>query len=281
MPRPSKPPEFLIIGAQKCGTSWLHRHLSRHPELWLPPQKELEFFSYARHLEDPGLVAYRLAFEPAGQRLAGEATASYFWTYADSPWCAQPAGFQRDIPGTVRACLGSDLRLILLLRDPVERALSAWAHYVIHGELDATLPFSHAARYGGIVDMGFYGRHFAAWRNHFEADRFLLLGLERDVMARPEDTLGHVLEFLGCNAAMPSESNQVVANPVFPGLRRERGADGSVTIPLPEGGQLRASADDLERVAERFRPDLELLRTLVPDPDLGANWLPRQPGRSG
>ena len=68
-------PGFLIIGAQKCGTTWLHRHLSRHPELWLPPRKELEFFSYTRHLEDPGLAAYRSAFAPAGKRLAGTATA--------------------------------------------------------------------------------------------------------------------------------------------------------------------------------------------------------------
>ncbi len=66
MPRRSKSPGFLIIGAQKCGTTWLHRHLSRHPELWLPPGKELEFFSYERHLEDPGFPAYQAAFEPAG-----------------------------------------------------------------------------------------------------------------------------------------------------------------------------------------------------------------------
>jgi hypothetical protein len=276
MPRRSQPPEFLILGAQKCGTSWLHRHLSRHPELWLPPQKELEFFSYARHLDDPGLAAYRSTFEPAGERLAGEATASYFWTHAESPWCIQPEGFQRDIPGVVRAALGPELRLLILLRDPVERALSAWAHYVIHGELDAALPFAQAARYGGIVDMGYYGRHFAAWRNSFDADRFLVLGLEQDVIARPEATLARVLEFLGCNRAMPPESAGSLATPVFPGLQRERGADGSVTIPLPGGGQLRAEAEDLEMLADTFRPDLRYLRTGLGDSDPGRDWAPNQ-----
>ena len=276
MPRRSQPPEFLIIGAQKCGTSWLHRHLSRHPELWLPPHKELEFFSYERHLHDPGLEAYRAAFDPAGERLAGEATASYFWTFADPPWCVQPEGFQRDIPTVVRAGLGPYLRLLVLLRDPVERALSAWAHYVIHGELDADLPFRQAARYGGIVDMGCYGRHFAAWRKIFSADRFLVLGLERDVIARPEATLDRVLDFLGCTAPLPPENLETLATPVFPGLRRERGADGSVTMALPGGGQLRASAGDLEMLAETYRPDLERLRSLLPGADLDHDWAPNR-----
>jgi hypothetical protein len=272
MPRRSRPPDFLILGAQKCGTTWLHRHLSRQPGLWLPPQKELEFFSYARHLDDPGLAAYRSAFDPAGERLAGEATASYFWTHADSPWCVQPEGFQRDIPGVVRAALGPDLRLLVLLRDPVERALSAWAHYVIHGELDATLPFTRAARYGGIVDMGCYGRHFAAWRRAYAADRFLVLGLEPDVIARPEATLDRVLTFLGCTSTTLPGGVESLTAPVFPGLRRERGADGSVTIPLPDGGQLRASPGDLEMLAEIFRPDLQCLRSLLPHIEIGESW---------
>jgi len=59
-------PGFLVIGAQKCGTSWLHRHLSAHPDLWMPPGKELEFFSYTPHLANPGLDAYHAAFAPAG-----------------------------------------------------------------------------------------------------------------------------------------------------------------------------------------------------------------------
>jgi hypothetical protein len=281
MPRRSRSPDFLILGAQKCGTSWLHHHLSRHPGLWLPPEKELEFFSYARHLDDPGLPAYRATFDPAGERLAGEATASYFWTHADSPWCEQPEGFQRDIPGVVRAALGPELRLLILLRDPVERALSAWAHYVIHGELDATLPFAQAVRYGGILDMGFYGRHFAAWRKAYAADRFLVLGLEQDVVARPEATVARVLNFLGCTDPMPPDSGESLAAPVFSGLRRTRGSDGSVTIDLPEGGQLRAGAGELERLAETFRPDLQHLRSLLPDFELGNRWASGHPADRG
>ena len=278
MSRRPEPPEFLIIGAQKCGTTWLHRHLSRHPQLWLPPEKELEFFSYARHLDDPGLAAYRSAFEPAGECLAGEATPSYFWTYADSPWCVQPEGFQKAIPRVVRACLGAELRLILVLRDPVERALSAWAHYVVHGELDATLPFEQAARYGGIVDMGFYGRHFEVWRNEYDADRCLVLGLARDVRGQPAVTLERILRFLGRSPEVPPEMAEAVSTPAFAGLRREPMADGSIRIPLPDGGLLRASAENLDMLTEAFGPDLNRLQSLLPDSDLVQAW-PTTPHR--
>jgi hypothetical protein len=39
-----KGPDFLVIGAQRAGTTWLHRVLSQHPRLWLPPVKELHYF---------------------------------------------------------------------------------------------------------------------------------------------------------------------------------------------------------------------------------------------
>ncbi|MEE4173261.1 MAG: sulfotransferase domain-containing protein [Xanthomonadales bacterium] len=280
MPRRSPPPGFLIIGAQKCGTTWLHRHLSRHADLWLPPRKELEFFSYTRHLEEPGLAAYRSAFAPAGDRLAGEATPSYFWTASASAWCRQPEGFQPDIPGTVRRALGDDLRLIILLRDPVERALSAWAHYVNHGELDPTLPFAEAGRYGGIVDMGFYGRHFDAWRKVFDRSSFLVLTLEADIIARPAATLERTVEFLGCSATRFSGEAPDLTTPAFPGLHRTRLEDGSVRIELNDGGELRAEGKELQALADQYRRDLERLRSSVGNPRLGAGWLPAEGGKN-
>lgn len=271
MSRRPQAPGFLIIGAQKCGTTWLHRHLSQQSEIWMPPEKELEFFSYSQHLDDPGVDAYRNSFEAAGDRLAGEATASYFWTHADSPWCHQPDGFQRDIPGVIRACLDPGLRFIVVVRNPVERALSAWAHYVIHGELDADLPFEAAAHYGGIVDMGFYGRHFAAWRSYFPADQFLVLGLEQDIIVRPKATLQRAKAFLGFSDGRPPADSDDLATPAFPGLPRTRQADRSVRIPLPDGRHLHASAEDLDTLAQIYRPDQEQFQALLAEAEPDAS----------
>src|SRR6478735_11126174 len=43
MPK-ARGPDFLCIGAPKTGTTWLYKHLSRHPEIWIPPVKELHYF---------------------------------------------------------------------------------------------------------------------------------------------------------------------------------------------------------------------------------------------
>ncbi len=256
------PPGFLVIGAQKCGTTWLHRHLAAHPDLWMPDSKELEFFSYLPHLEAPGPTAYRAGFSDAGDRLAGEATASYFWTQAPSPWCVQPDGFNPDIPGAVRRNLGGDVRLIVCLRDPVERALSAWAHYVVHGELAPSMPFREAARYGGIVDMGFYGRHLVRWLAQFDRERFLILSLERDIVERPAETLAQVFDHLGVDNI--SLNDETIGSRVFPGLERHRDSDGAVSIRLPDAGpELRADAADLAWLRSLYAGDAVTLERLA------------------
>lgn len=258
----NNPPGFLVIGAQKCGTTWLHRHLAAHPDLWMPDGKELEFFSYLPHLDAPGPDAYRAGFADAGDRLAGEATASYFWTHAPSPWCLQPDGFNPDVPGAVRRTLGGDVRLIVCLRDPVDRALSAWAHYALHGEVAPSLPFREAARYGGIVDMGFYGRHLGRWLAQFDRERLLILSLERDIVERPADTLTRIFHHLGVDDISPE--NETLEKPVFPGPERHRDTDGTVTIRLPDAGPvLRAEVADVAWLRRLYAEDAVTLERLA------------------
>lgn len=255
-------PGFLIIGAQKCGTSWLHSQLSRQPGLYLPPQKELEFFSYEPHLADPGITGYRENFVAAGNRMCGEATPSYFWSWSDNPWCNMPAGFQRDIPGVVRASLGPELRLILCLRDPVKRAISAWGHYLAHGEIDPALPFREACRYGGIVDMGFYARHLSRWLEVYPAKRILILHLEEDIITDPEQALRRATGFLGVDYI--SSGNELLNSPVFPGPDKT-GTEAGITIQLDTAGQaVHVSRDELEWLATLYGPDQDSLAQIAP-----------------
>ena len=104
-------PDFLCIGAQKAGTTTLQALLLQHPQVYLPPQKELQYFSLRF---DAGLAWYSQAFAgaAAGQR-CGEITPYYL--------------FHPQAPLRIRALL-PQVRLIVLLRDPVERALSQYFH---------------------------------------------------------------------------------------------------------------------------------------------------------
>ena len=114
-------PDFLIIGAEKAGTTWLHDVLRAHPDLFLPDTKELHFFNrfdsngreidtYARR----GLDWYQRHFEAAERgKPAGEATPLYLCDPA------APRRIRRTLP---------EARFIVLLRDPVSRTWVALPH---------------------------------------------------------------------------------------------------------------------------------------------------------
>jgi len=134
-------PDFLIIGAQRAGTTWLHRVLRRHPGLWLPPVKELHYFDKltsgvatgrerlrrasmsGRYCLDPWHLQYLLGrpsdewyarlFHKAQQRgrVAGEITPAYSTLDEAMLWRMRS--------------INSDIRLIFVMRDPLDRAWSA------------------------------------------------------------------------------------------------------------------------------------------------------------
>ena len=104
-------PSCVGLGAQKAGTTTLHALLSQHPQVHLPPQKELQFFSlhYAQ-----GERWYRQQFSAAQRgQICGDITPYYLF----HPWAPQRI-----------AQLIPKARLIVLLRDPVERTLSHYFH---------------------------------------------------------------------------------------------------------------------------------------------------------
>ena len=104
-------PDFLGIGVQKGGTTTLQRLLEQHPQVYLPPCKELHYFSL--HYGQ-GEAWYQQQFEAAApDQRCGEITPYYL--------------FHPQVPARIHALL-PEAKLIVLLRDPVERALSQVAH---------------------------------------------------------------------------------------------------------------------------------------------------------
>ncbi|MGZ8242888.1 tetratricopeptide repeat-containing sulfotransferase family protein [Methylomagnum sp.] len=114
----SKPPSFLIIGQPKAGTTALYTHLCDHPRFIPPLIKEPEFWSrfYA-----VGADWYRAHFPPLPRdsaRITGDATATYF--------------YHPDVPRRIAHAL-PNIKLVLILRDPVARAYSHYWMHVRHG----------------------------------------------------------------------------------------------------------------------------------------------------
>lgn len=180
-------PGFLGIGAQKSGTTWLHANLARHPSIFLPETKELHYFDWNFHRP---LSEYTAHFSRAGDRLRGEITPGYSVLDDDR------VDFIRRI--------APDMKLVLLLRDPIERA---WSQAVMNmveiagrpaEEIEDEAFIEHLSDprvrlrndYPGIIDR---------WSGAFGAEN-LHIGFFEDVSERPIELLQGILDFLGLDA---------------------------------------------------------------------------------
>ncbi len=180
-------PDFLGIGAVKAGTTWLHRNLIVHPELYLPIQKPLYFWD--RHRER-GLEAYSRILAPGRDRLSGEFTASY------SVLSAERKDEIRD--------LLPDLKLILILREPRDRAWSeARMELTLIREQDAGtlgeddyVSFIESTK---CRERGDYAAIIRAWTDRFPREQ-VYIGLYDDIKSAPRKLLSEVFDFLGVTA---------------------------------------------------------------------------------
>jgi hypothetical protein len=200
---------FIIAGVQKGGTTALFDYLGDEPGVSMSRVKEVHFFDDdALAWADPDYTAYHANFEPFDGRPRGEATPIY--TY----W---PNSLERI------AAYNPAARLIVLMRDPVQRA---WSHWKMDysRKLDP-LPFARCIREGrqrlfdaspwgfhrnfSYVERGFYGEQMARLFEFFPREQVLALRAE-DLRADPGSTLGRVRNFLGLAqgaAPAPRESN--------------------------------------------------------------------------
>jgi hypothetical protein len=205
-------PDFLGIGAPQSGTTWLYENLRAHPGLYLPRPKEVHFFD--RHFER-GVAWYADHFRGGRGRVVGEVTPSY-------------GALRRDRIRTVRELL-PDVRLLYVLRDPVERAWSRARRRFArtHGGGEAAPGLRELRAYEAEqsiapgdyepgVMKGDHARILEHWLAVFPAERLLLLRFE-DVAGRPRALLEEVFAHLG--VAAPAEwsgfplARRVNANP--------------------------------------------------------------------
>jgi Sulfotransferase domain len=229
-------PSFLLIGAQRAGTTSLFYYLRRHPHVARPVTKEIHFFDdgFWRGIDwyrsfFPTSAEHRLARLRGGDLVAADATPYYL--------------FHPAVPERVAATIPS-VRLAVLLRDPVVRAYS---HYRkmrrmglerlsfenaldkeeerLAGEeerLRADPRYrSHHHRRHAYVARGLYADQLERWLEHFPREQLLVLRSE-DFFARPAETYADTLAFLGLRAWQPPDfepRNPTSDPPLDPALR--------------------------------------------------------------
>jgi hypothetical protein len=225
-------PDFLIVGPQRTGTTWLHAHLRHHPEIFLSEPKELFFFSrlkapadpkfqsddlgwYLRFFRDPPwrwLMKNAICLQRYGRqyapRVRGEATASY-------------SALDPDVIEEI-TLLNPEIKAILVIRNPVDRAWS-------HAKKDLCRRSKREVR--DVPEKEFhdffknaYQRRCAQYVENcenwasFVAPRHLMVLLFDDIRGRPHELLLETMRFLGVDADRRFISDDVHAsvNPTRP-----------------------------------------------------------------
>jgi len=206
-------PDFFIVGVPKAGTSALHAALARHPELFLSPTKEPKFYlcdgppirrggpgdahSYGEWIWDRRRYEAMFDTAPPGT-MKGESTPFYFGSAeALTRICA-------DVPHA---------KLIAVLRDPVDRAYSNWAHLWADGlepEADflsacADEPRRIAAGWAPMwryIGSGRYGTQLERLYELFPREQVHLLRY-RAVVDEPDRAIAEICTFLGVDPSIP------------------------------------------------------------------------------
>jgi hypothetical protein len=204
-------PDFLIIGGQKCGTTSLYNYLIRHPGVLRAARKELRYFTQQFELGDSW---YRQQFPNAKRRMLNRLTNGRTLTGEATPYYL----FHPLAPARIRAAYPR-VRLIAMLRNPVDRAFSHYKHHVKLGE--EHLPFedaiaaeqarlageferlaadggyvAHALRVYSYLARGVYADQYERWYRYFAPDRILTLSSEQ-FFSNPAGAFAQALEFLG------------------------------------------------------------------------------------
>lgn len=177
----SRLPSFVIIGAVKAATTWIHNQLQANPAIFLPGP-EPHFFSQDHHR---GIDHYRRLFHAASpEQILGEKSADYF------AHPTAPARLAKVMPGA---------RLVLQLRNPVDRAYSdykmLYRRGTVTGPPEAYL-HSGTTRHHRFLRDGLYAEHLARWLEHFDREQIRVLLFE-DVKAQPTQVVATVCEHIG------------------------------------------------------------------------------------
>ena len=248
-------PDFLCVGAQKGGTSWLFHQLTLHPDFWMPPVKEVHYFDSMSRVERKNpprckderdqwfmarlaelsalpyidLDTYSELFAAKKKLLSGDITPAY--SMLNDELIEKIVGY---FP---------NLKVIFLARDPVDRAWSQLSMGVRLGNIPAFDSTNPAEVLRNLLSPGVFFRSYPSksvkrWRRYVHPDLFRIYFFD-DLKENPVEMRRSILSFLGADPGKPSGSLKADYN----------GQGGKEKLPLTE--KVRA------RVAQFFEHELK------------------------
>lgn len=213
----TRSPDFLYIGSSKSGSTWIFKLLSWHPQIYMYPGKHLGFFTreFAK-----GWDWYLSNFKAGPEHIvAGEASHSYL--------------LSADARDRIHERL-PDVKLLVCLREPVERTYSQYLDGIKNGKMAGT--FEEALETNAtLIDHSRYGTNLARYLEKFPRDQILIVAFN-DLVAAPDRLAAHIFEFLGVDVLeIPKKMHEKVLPAGQPRIHR-----------------ITQAAKQLARLADRF-----------------------------
>lgn len=179
--------DFIGVGAQKSGTSWAYTCLYEHPEI-CAPIKEIHFFSRPRF--EKGREWYEAHFKKCDEgKVRGEFSTSYLYA--------------PEAPLRIHAYY-PDVKLIAILRNPVDRAFSQYRNAIKAGEISETVTFeTYANENASVREQGRYFTQLSRYLALFPREQLLIL-IHEDSRKNPVDFMQRIYTFLGVDASFVS-----------------------------------------------------------------------------
>jgi hypothetical protein len=201
MPLPS--PNFVLIGAERCGARWLRFNLDQHPDIYAPII-DIEFFAHPELMLEQGSRWYRQHFDDwADEPFVGETSPTYL-TWRNSPW---------EIARRLHRAL-PEAQLIAIVRNPLDRLQSAVAMAVARGDLptqdrwDQLAPDEFNTQLTRQVRTSVYAPNLSHYQERF-GDQLKIM-LFDDLEADPESFYREAVRHIGADDSfVPPEVDRV------------------------------------------------------------------------
>lgn len=191
-------PTFIVIGAMKSGTTSLYLYLRSHPEIFMSDPKELEFFS--THY-DKGIAWYASHFQ-AKAKAYGEASTGY---------TKYPTASFSGVPQRMHAVL-PDIKLMYIVRDPIERIISQYIHKYSLGQEQRSLDEALATLEGNhYVACSRYYMQLEQYLPYYPKENILVITAE-ELKHQRQATIRAVYRFVGVDETYVGPHLDVVAH---------------------------------------------------------------------
>lgn len=271
-------PDFIGIGAQRSGTSWLYRRLGEHPELWLPPIKEIHFFDGLDAMADARKIqfykdlrnryrAYRSPRSvPKVKRPNPDWDFNFFFRPKNLIWYSSlfKQGADR-ITGEITPeymmlseetvekiySLNPKMKVVFIMRDPIDRIWSAAARHFVTNNKRVMRDLSEEELLSFIQHPGTtlrtnYLRTLSIWETVFPTDQ-MYIDFFDNIQESPREVLLRIFEFLG----VEKSTEYMLVDP----QRKVASSTKKAKIAIPESLKYEICAeniDQLYKLSQRF-----------------------------